>query len=194
MPYDLDFSRARVEMIVDDNFNTTWGNISSTFAYLKNGTGNRTLIEDEITQEIFDSINNTADAAIDDLIDNTLVPVIDETQDTVTGQINNLLPENGTELINRINGTIIDILEGEGIIVNGSVSDTFRSYLKKSAKDKTRRISDSEIRAMTTELSDMYVNDVMTIEDVKESIYTEVFSRISLNRAEITLSIWERRG
>ena len=194
MPYNLEFSHARVERIVDDNFNTTWGNISSTFAYLKNGTGNRTQIEDEITQEIFDSINSTTDAAVDDLMDNTLVPVIDEAQDTVTGHINNLLPENGTELINSINGTIIDILEDEGIIVNGSVSDTFKAYLKESAKEETRRISDSEIRVMVTELSDMYVNDVMTIEDVKESIYTEVFSRISLNRAEITLSIWERRG
>jgi len=194
MPYDIDFSRERVEMIVDENFNTTWGNISSTFTYLKNGTGNRTLIEDEITQELFDSINSTADAAVDDLMDTTLGHVIGEAQDTVAGQINNLLPENGTELINCINGTIIDILEDEGIIVNGSVSDTFKSYLKETAKKETRRISDSEIRAMTTQLSDLYVNDVMTIEDVKESMYTEVFSRISLNRAEITLSIWERRG
>jgi len=194
MPYDIDFSRARVEMIVDDNFNTTWGNIPSTFDYLKSGTGNRADIEDEITQEIFDSIDSTVDPAVDDLMDNTLVPVIDEAQDAVAGQINNLLPGNGTELINSINGTIIDILDEEGIIVNGSISDTFKSYLKKSAKEETRRISDSEIRAMVTELSDMYVNDVMTIEDVKESIYTEVFSRISLNRADVTLSIWERRG
>ena len=127
-------------------------------------------------------------------MDNTFVPVIDEAQDAVAGQINNLLPENGTELINSINGTIIDILDEEGIIVNGSISDTFKSYLKTSARDKTRNISDSEIRAMVTELSDKYVNDVMTIEDVKESIYTVIFSRISLNRAEITLSIWEKRG
>lgn len=194
MPYDIDFSRARVEMFVDDNFNTTWGNISSTFAYLKNGTGNRTQIEDEITEEIFDSINSTADAAVDDLMDYTLVPIIDEAQDAVTGQINNLLPENGTELINSVNGTIIEILEDEGIIVNESISDTFKSYLKESGKEETRRISDSEIRAIATRLSDMYVSDVMTIEDVKDSIYTEVFSRISINRAEVTLSIWERRG
>ena len=194
MPYDIDFSRARVEMIIDDNFNTTWGNIPSTFDHLKSGTGNRADIEDEITQEIFDSIDSTVDPAVDDLMDNTLVPVIDEAQDTVTGQINNLLPENGTGLLNSINGTIIDILDEGGIIVNGSISDTFKSYLKISAKEETRRISDREIRAMATELSDMYVNDVISIEDVKESIYTEIFSRISLNRAEITLSIWERRG
>jgi hypothetical protein len=47
---------------------------------------------------------------------------------------------------------------------------------------------------MVTEHSDMYVNDVISIEDVRESIYTEVFSRISISRAEVTLSIWGRRG
>ena len=194
MPYDIDFSRARVEMIVDENFDTTWGDIPSTFAYLKNDTWNRVQIEDEITQEIFDSIDRSVDPAVDELVDNTIGPVIDESQDAVAGQINNLLPENGTELIKSINGTIVDILKDGGIILNGSVSDSFKSYLKVYAKVETRRISGSEIRAMTTQLSDMYVNDVISIEDVKESIYTEVFSRISLNRAEITLSIWERRG
>ncbi|MDO8727999.1 MAG: hypothetical protein Q7J35_18255 [Candidatus Methanoperedens sp.] len=194
MPYDIDFSRTRVEMIVDKNFNTTWGNIPSTFDYLKKDTWNRAQIEDEITREIFDSIDSTVDPAVDDLVDNTIGPVIDESQDTVSGQINNLLPENGSGLIKSINETMIGILGDGGIIANGSVSETFKSYLKLYAKVETRRISDNEIRAMTTQLSDMYVNDVITIEEVKESIYTEVFSRISLNRAEITLSIWEKRG
>jgi citrate lyase synthetase len=129
-----------------------------------------------------------------DLVDETMGPVIDEAQDTVAGQINNLLPEGGNELIDSINETIISTLEEEGIIVNGSLSDTFKSYLKEVAKEETRRVSDGEIRAMVTELSDMYVNDVISIEDVRESIYTEIFSRISISRAEVTLSIWGRRG
>jgi citrate lyase synthetase len=129
-----------------------------------------------------------------DLVDETLGPVIDEAQDTVTGQINNLLPEGGNELIDSINETIISTLEEEGVIVNGSLSDTFKSYLQEVAKEETRRVSDGEIRAMVTELSDMYVNDVISIEDVRESIYTEVFSRISISRADVTLSIWGRRG
>lgn len=97
-------------------------------------------------------------------------------------------------MIDSINETIISTLEEEGIIVNGSLSDTFKSYLKEVAKEETRRVSDGEIRAMVTELSDMYVNDVISIEDVRESIYTEIFSRISISRAEVTLSIWGRRG
>lgn len=194
MPYRVDLSRERVELIVNESFNSTFGNISSTFAQLKKDASNRTQIEDEISQEIFDSINNTIDEAVVTLMDETVGPVIDEAQDTVAGQINNLLPEGGNGLIDSINETIIGTLEEEGIIVNGSLSDTLKSYLKEVAKQETRTLSGTEIRYLVTELADMYVNDVMTIEDVKESIVTEVFSRIRTNRAEVTLSIWERRS
>ncbi len=194
MPYKVEFSRERVEMIVIESFNTTFGNISSTFAYLKKDASNRTQIEAEISQEIFDSINSTIDEAVVILMDETVVPVIDEAQDAVAGQINNLLPEGGNGLVESINGTIMRILDEEGIFVNGSLSDTLKSYIKEEAKQETRTISEREIKYLVIELADMYVNDVMTIEDVKESIILEVFSRVRINRAEVTLSIWERRS
>lgn len=194
MPYKVDLTRERVEMIVNESFNSTFGNISSTFAYLKNEASNRTQIEAEISQEIFDSINTTIDEAVVILMDETIVPVIDEAQDAVAGQINSLLPEGGNGLIDSINETVMTLLDEEGIFVNGSLSDTLKSYIKETAKQDTRTISDREIRNLVTELADMYVNDVMTIEDVNESIITEVFSRVQINRAEITLSIWERRS
>ncbi len=194
MPYKVDLTRERVEIIVNESFNSTFGDISSTFAYLKNEASNRTQIEAEISQEIFDSINTTIDEAVVILMDETIVPVIDEAQDAVAGQINNLLPEGGNGLIGSINETVMTILDEEGIFVNGSLSDTLKSYIKETAKQDTRTISDREIRNLVTELADMYVNDVMTIEDVNESIITEVFSRVQINRAEITLSIWERRS
>ena len=97
-------------------------------------------------------------------------------------------------MIGRINETIMTILDEEGIFVNGRLSDTLKSYLKDTAKQDTRTISDREIRSLVTELVDMYVNDVMTLEDVNDNIITEVFSRVQINRAEVTLSIWERRS
>ncbi len=193
MPYKVDLDRERVKMIVNESFNSTFGNISSTFAYLKTDASNRTQIEAEISQQIFDSINNTIDEAVVILTDETIVPVIDEAQDAVAGQINNLLPEGGNGLIGSINETMMTILDEEGIFVNGSLSDTLKSYIKETARQDTRRISDREIRSLVTDLADMYVNDVMTIEEVNENIVTEVFSRVQINRAEITLSIWERR-
>lgn len=194
MPYKVEFSRERVEMIVNESFNTTFGNISSTFAYLKTDSSNRTQIEAEISQEIFDSINSTIDEAVVILMNETVVPVIDEAQDAVAGQINNLLPDGGNGLVESFNGTIMRILDEEGIFVNGSISETLKSYIKDEAKQETRTISEREIKYLVTELADMYVNEVMTSEDVKESIITEVFSRVRISRAEVTLSIWERRS
>lgn len=194
MPYNVNFSRRRVETIVNMTFNTTSGNISSTFAHLKKDATNRRQIEDEISQEIFDSIDVTIDEAVVDLVDETMGPFVDEAQDTVAGHINNLLPEGRDELIDSINGTIISALEEEGIVVNGSLSGMFKLYLREVAKEETRRISNEEIRTKVTELSDMYVNDVMTIDEVREKIHAIVFSRISISRAEASLSIWERRG
>jgi competence protein ComGC len=194
MPYKTDLSRERVEIIVNESFNSTFGNISSAFEYLKKDASNRTQIESEISQEIFDSINGTIDEAVVTLMDETLAPVIDEAQDSVAGQINSLLPEGGNGLIDSINETIIATLVDEGIFVNGSLSDTLKSYIKDKAKQDTRTISEREIRSLVTELADKYVNDVMNIEAVKESITTEVFSRVQINRAELTLSIWERRS
>jgi competence protein ComGC len=194
MPYKVNFSRQRVEMIVNETFNSTFGNISSTFSNLKKDATNRTQIEDEISQEIFDSINSSIDQAVGDLVDETLGPVIDEAQNAVAVQINNLLPEGGNELIDSINETIMRTLDEEGIAGNGSLSDIFKLYLKEVAKAETRNISDGEIRALVTELSDMYMKDFMTIYDVRENIYTAVFSRIGISRAEVTLSIWGKRG
>lgn len=194
MPYHMEFTREHVENIVNDNFDTTCGNISSTFSYLENDRANRTMIEDEISQEIFDSINGTIDAAVVVLMDGTLAPLLDEGQDTVAGHVSDIMPESGDELVSIINETFISTLEEEGLIVNGSLSDTLTAYIQREAKRDTRRISDSEIKSLVTELADMYVNDVITIEDVKDSIVTEVYSRISINRAEITLSIWEKRA
>ncbi|MDP2845533.1 MAG: hypothetical protein Q8N79_05605, partial [Candidatus Methanoperedens sp.] len=153
MPYKMDFSRERVELIVNESFNTTFGNVSSAFAYLKTDASNRTQIEAEISQEIFDSINNTIDEAVVILMDETVVPVIDEAQDAVAGQINSLLPEGGNGLVESINKTIISILDEEGIFVNGSLSDSLKLYLKDTAKQDTRTISEREIRYLVTELA-----------------------------------------
>jgi hypothetical protein len=39
----------------------------------------------------------------------------------------------------------------------------------------------------------MYVNNAITIVEAKDRIIIEVFSRININRAKATLSLWEKR-
>jgi hypothetical protein len=95
----------------------------------------------------------------------------------------------GQELNDRINNT----LDEENANINGTMSDKLKFYLKTAAKEDIQSASSEEIRSLTTELVDMYVNNVITIDEVKDRILTEVSSRININRAQATLSIWEKR-
>jgi hypothetical protein len=95
----------------------------------------------------------------------------------------------GQELNDRINNT----LDEENANINGTMSDKLKFYLKTAAKEDIQSASSEEIRSLTTELVDMYVNNVITIDEVKDRILTEVFSRVNINRAQATLSIWEKR-
>jgi hypothetical protein len=73
------------------------------------------------------------------------------------------------------------------------MSDKLKIYLKTAAKEEIQAASGQEIKSFTTELVDMYVNNAMTTDEVKDRILTEVFSRVNINRAQATLSIWEKR-
>jgi len=67
-------------------------------------------------------------------MDETLVPVIDEAQDAVAGQINNLLPEGGNGWSAASMRPYMTILDEEGISSMGALSDTLKSYIKETAK------------------------------------------------------------
>ncbi len=192
MPYRVEFTRKRVEAIIDSNFNNSrFGNLSSSFDALKKNATNRTAIEEEISDKIFDSINGTIDDAVDGIVDETLGPVIEDAKSTMIEQVNNLLPESDLKLNQEINDMINNTLDS--VVSEGSASDKLKSYLKDAAKEEVREVAGDEIKELVTELADLYVNNAMTTEEIRGRILTEVFSRINISRAQVTLSIWEKR-
>ncbi len=194
MPYRVEFTRKRVEAIIDSNFNKSkFGNLSSSFDALKKNATNRTAIEEEISNKIFDSINGTIDDAVDRIVDETLGPVIEDAKSTMIEQVNNLLPESDLKLNMEINDMINDTLDSVVSEMEGSASDKLKSYLKDAAKEEVREIAGEEIKELVTELADLYVNNAMTTGEIRDRILTEVFSRINISRAQVTLSIWEKR-
>ncbi len=192
-PYHLNFTRKKVEGIIDKSFNTTFGNISDTLAELrKNGT-NRTLIEKEIVLGIQKSINETIDEAVAEMVASTLEPMLDEDKGKMIEQASISLPAANDSLTKEINERINTTLESEGARTNGSLSASLTSYLQEVAKQEVSELTGDEIKSFVTHLVDLYMNNAIRIEEVKDRILTEVFSRISISRAQVTLSIWERR-
>lgn len=193
MPYHVNFTRKRVEGIIDRNFNTTFGNLSATFEELKKNGSNRSRVEEAIYSGIFDSINATVDEAVADLVDETMGAVLDDGKSTMIQQVNNSLPGATVLLTQAIKDDINATLADENASINGTMSAKLTSYLQNVTKDELRRIAGQEIKALSTELADLYVNGIITIDGARDRILTEVFSRISISRAQVSLAVWERK-
>jgi competence protein ComGC len=193
MPYHVNFTRKRVEGIIDRKFNTTFGNLSTTFEELKKNGTNRSQVEEAIYSGIFDSINETVDEAVADLVDETLGAVLDNAQGTMIQQVDNSLPESNVLLSQTVKARINETLTDESANIQGTMSEKLTFYFQNVTKDELQRISGTEIRSLSTELADLYVNGVITIDGARDRILTEIFSRISISRAQVSLAVWEKK-
>ncbi|MCE8429626.1 MAG: hypothetical protein J5U19_14725, partial [Candidatus Methanoperedens sp.] len=124
-----------------------------------------------------------------------MAPILDDAQDKVITQMSNFLPGNaeGIDFIASFNESIISTLNEEGAVTKEKISGTLISYLQEISKQETHEHAKNEIKALVTDLVDMYVDGAMTIDEFKDRILTETFSRISISRVQATLSIWEKR-
>ena len=194
MPYHTGLTRDQVEDIIEDNFNNSEsGNLSSTLDELKTNETARVDLENEITTNINDAINATVNGSVDLVVDEKLGPMLDGSSNKMIGDVNNLSSGSGLLLGQELNDRINNTLDEDNANINGMMSDKLKILLKIAAKEGIQAASSEEIRSLTTELVDMYVNNAMTTDEVKERILTEVISRVNINRAQATLSIWEKR-
>ncbi|MCX9082683.1 MAG: hypothetical protein OIN83_10845 [Candidatus Methanoperedens sp.] len=194
MPYHIGLSRKQVEDIIDNNFNgSKFGNFSFTFEELKNNENIRDEIEASISHGINETISDTIDDSIDLIVDEKLAPVLDDARNKMIEDINGLVIDSDIRFDQGINDKINDTLDSASANLAGTMAEKLKIYLKKAAKEEIQESSGVEIRAFTTELADMFVNNAITIVEAKDRIITEVFSRIHINRAQATLSLWEKK-
>jgi hypothetical protein len=194
MPYHIGLTRYQVEEIIENNFNNSkFGNLSSTLDELKNNKTARVDLENEIVNNINDAINDTVDGSVDLVVDEKIGPTLDDVRNKMMGDVNNLLSISGVLLGQELNDGINNTLDDGNTNINGMMSDKLKFYLKTTAKEEIQSVCGEEISSFTTEFVDMYVNNAITIDEVKDRILTEVFSRVNINRAQATLSTWEKR-
>jgi hypothetical protein len=194
MPYHIGLTRNQVEEIIEEKFNNSdSGNLSSTLDEIKTNETARLALEAKISNTINDAINETVNGSVDIVVDEKLGPMLDDARNKMIGDANNLLMGSGDFLSQELNDRINNTLDDESANINGTMSDKLKNYLKIAAREEIQGNSDEEIRSFTTELVDMYVNNAMTTDEIKDRILTEVFSRVNINRAQATLSIWEKR-
>lgn len=193
MPYHIGLSRKQVEDIIDNNFNgSKFGNFSFTLEELKNNENIRNEIEASISNGINETINDTIDDSIDMIVDKKLAPVLDNARNKMIEDANGLVMDSDIRFDQEINDEINDTLDSASANLAGTMAEKLKIFLKKAAKEEIQVSSGSEIRSFTTELADMFVNNAITIVEAKDRIIMEVFSRVNINRARASLSLWDR--
>ena len=194
MPYHFVISRQDVEDMIEDNFNNSkFGNFSYTLEELKQNETARDEIEALISDRINKTINDTVDDSVDLIVDEELGPVLDNARNKMIEDVSGLLLNSEIPLNQEINDQINNTLDNVSLDLSGTMSDKLKIYLKAAAKENIQAATGEEIRSFTTDLADLYVNNAITIRQAKDRIIIEVFSRININRAQATLSLWEKR-
>lgn len=182
MPYQIDFTRKNVEDIIESKFQ------------FDEAITDREAIENKIYDNINIVIDNSIDEVVPKIVNEALTPVLDGTENTMINQVDNLLPsdKNG-ELNKEIKEKISESIGKEKDISDGSLSDELIDIIKKDAKQRIHETSREQLKDFVTNLADLYVNNQISVQDMKDRVLTEVFSRFSISRAQVTLSIWEKR-
>ncbi|HEX7628041.1 MAG TPA: hypothetical protein VF354_03870 [Candidatus Methanoperedens sp.] len=194
MPYHIVISRQGVEDMIENNFNNSkYGNFSYTLEELKDNETARDEIEGLISDRINKTINDTVDDSVDLIVDEKRGTVLDNARNKMIEDVNGLLLNSEIPLDQEINDQINNTLDNVGLDLSGTMADKLKNYLKVAAKENIQVATGEEIRSFTTDLADMYVNNAITIAQAKDRIIIEVFSRININRAQATLSLWEKR-
>jgi hypothetical protein len=195
MPYHIGLSRKQVEDIIDNNFNgSKFGNFSFRLEELKDNENIRDEIEASISKGINETINDTIDDSIDMIVDEKLAPVLDDARNKMIEDVNGLVMDSEIRFDQEINDEINNTLDSVSANLTGTMAEKLKIYLKKAAKEEIQVSSGGEIRSITTELADMFVNNAITVVEAKDRIITEVFSHVNINRAQATLSLWEKRN
>ena len=194
MPYHTGPTRYRIEKIIEDNFNESEiGNLSFMLEELKNNETARQELENEISGTINDAVNDTIDESVDMIVNEKLAPLLDDARNKMIEDVNGILIEHEVPLNQEINDEINMTLDIVSANLTGTMSEKLKAFLKKASKEEFQAVYGDEIRSFTTELVDMYVNNAITVAEAKDRILSEVYSRININRAQATLSIWEKR-
>lgn len=194
MPYHIGISQTKMDEIIENNFNKSkFGNLSFALEELKRNETARNDLEVEISNRITDSINDTIDESIDLIVNEEIGPILDATRNKMVEDASAVILNTEMPLNQGINDAVNQTLADLSIEMTGTMSDKLKFYLKKVSKEEMNAASDNEIRSFTTDLVDLYINNAITIVDVKNRIIMDIFSRININRAHATLSIWEKK-
>lgn len=190
IPYHTKYTREYADALVGDNLNR----IREKYNLSKDDPLNRSTLETIIVEEVHKALNKTVDIAVSETVNTSIKIAIEGARNKLIEQVDNLA-SNNTDLGLEIQEAVNNSLENETWFkeAEGEFSDKLTRYLQRVAEKEVYNAAHEEIQEMVSELMDEFLAEKITLEEIKERILNEIYSRINISRAKITLAIWEKR-
>ena len=189
MPYHTEFTRYHVEELID-------GELEAVGLDLENASEvPREETEELIAGHINDAINRTVDDAVGTIVEMTVEDTIERAQTAINQQVDNVVPGNNS----GISGIIIDeilaelrndpaFIEDASLELSGQITE----YMQEVAREEVHAVTAGEVDALASDITDQYVSNAATVEEIKGEVLDYVFARIDISRARMTLALWDR--
>ena len=193
MPYCTEFTRYYVEKVIEselDAIGFALGNASEV---------PREQTEEMITGHINVAINRTVDDAVGTIVKMTIEKTIERAQAAVNQQMDSVVPGDNPGDNPGISDIIMDEVLAElkndpAFIEDASLelSKQITGYMQEVAREEVHAVIAGEVDVLASGITDKYVSNVATVEELKDEVLDYVFSRIDISRARMTLALWDR--
>jgi hypothetical protein len=192
MPYENVITREWVEKEINEELEKIDGDLADYDA----GRINKTVFKERVKKRLF----NATALAVERIAERILKELLKMLKQNLTFTLSEFeeLIFQGDELISNYQSSI-EVNEVVKTIANASGSDLneqLENYLKTSVKAFSPLIEQEMERALDKALdkaADKTVSQIDRALALKERLLDELFARLSLSKAEISLAIWDRR-
>jgi len=189
MPYHTEFTRYYMESLIDTELNE----IGIVLEHANEIPRNET--ETQISGHINDAINLTVDNAVEIIVKMTIDDTLENAQIALNQQIDNAVPGNNSGISDIIRDEILEEVKNDPIFIENSsqaLSVQITEYLQQVVRMEVHEATQDEVDELASELTDQYISNTVSAEELRGQVLDYVFSIIDISRARMTLALWDQ--
>lgn len=189
MPHHTEFTRYYMESLIDTELNE----IGIVLEHANEIPRNET--ETQISGHINDAINLTVDNAVEIIVKMTIDDTLENAQIALNQQIDNAVPGNNSGISDIIRDEILEEVKNDPIFIENSsqaLSVQITEYLQQVVRMEVHEATQDEVDELASELTDQYISNTVSAEELRGQVLDYVFSIIDISRARMTLALWDQ--
>ncbi len=188
MTYHTEYTRYYVENLIDGELEAIGLDLENANVVPREET------EELIAGHINDAINRTVDDAVGTIVEMTIEQTIERAQTAINQQVDNVVPGNNSGISDIIIDEVLAELRNDPAFIEDAsleLSGQITEYMQEVAREEVHAVTAGEVDALASDITDQYVSNAATVEEIKGEVLDYVFARIDISRARMTLALWD---